>query len=147
MMRGGERGAQTLSLPNTVVFGRPCVVALLEYTTDTMGPTFALQPHFFHPDVLPHTSNIATRKMYFHPNNSRWSRGIVLLSSVACTATGLHVLMGDFGTQAHVFTPVQQYLTPKIDEFFGISGAEIALKVKVKRVPLTSIVAVKPASK
>lgn len=82
--------------------------------------------------------------MYFYPANSKWSRGIVLLSSVACTATGLHVLMGDFGTQRHVFTPVQEYITPKIDEYFGVTPGEIARLVR-ERSPPTTIVAIKSA--
>lgn len=58
---------------------------------------------------------------------------MVILSWVACTATGLHVLMGDFGTQRHIFTPIQQYLIPKIDESFGITMAEINAKMLEKR--------------
>jgi len=42
--------------------------------------------------------------------------------------------MSDFGTQRHVFTPVQQFLVPKIDQFFGIAEHELTEKrVEVQR--------------
>lgn len=71
--------------------------------------------------------------MFFHPENPKFRRGIVILSTITCTFVGMHVVMGDFGTQKHVFTPVQAYIIPKVDEFFGIDSAELARAMVERR--------------
>ena len=49
----------------------------------------------------------------------------MLLSVYACTFVGMHVVMGDFGKQEHVFTPVQRWVLPRVDALFGITEEEI----------------------
>ena len=61
----------------------------------------------------------------FNPGSPRFRRGTVILSTIACTVVGAHVVMADFGTQKHIFTPIQAIITPKIDAFFGITEDEI----------------------
>ena len=72
--------------------------------------------------------------MFFHPGVPRFRRGVVVLSTFTCSLVGLHVLMGDFGTQRHVFSSAQAYITPKIDEFFGIKAEEIEARRLARRV-------------
>lgn len=63
--------------------------------------------------------------MLFYPSNPLYRRGVIILSAFSCTFAGFHVAMADFGTQRHVFTSLQAFVTPKIDAYFGITQAEI----------------------
>ncbi len=72
---------------------------------------------------------------FFNPGSPRFRRGVMLLSVYACTFVGAHVVMGDFGKQEHVFTPVQKWILPRIDALFGITEEEI--KNFVEEVPKT----------
>ena len=51
----------------------------------------------------------------------------MLLSVYACTFVGAHVIMGDFGKQEHVFTPMQRWVIPRMDAVFGITEEEIKI--------------------
>ena len=75
-------------------------------------------PHFFFPPSV----KMAT---FFNPANPRFRRGVMLLSTVSCTVVAVHIVMADFGSQEHVFSPVQRYLIPRIDAFFDITQADI----------------------
>jgi hypothetical protein len=57
----------------------------------------------------------------FNPANPRYRRGVELLSCVLCTGIGAHVMMADFGTQEHVFSPLHRYVIPKLDLFFNVT--------------------------
>jgi hypothetical protein len=48
-----------------------------------------------------------------------------LLSTFLCTVTGSHVIMADFGSQEHVFSPIQRYVIVKADTFFEVSEDEL----------------------
>ena len=62
---------------------------------------------------------------FFNPANPRFRRGVMLLSTVSCTVVAVHILMADFGSQEHVFSPLQRYMIPRIDAFFDITQADI----------------------
>lgn len=62
---------------------------------------------------------------FFNPGSAKFRRGVFLTSVYACTVVAAHVIMGDFGTQKHVFTPIQSYVTSKIDSFYGITAEEL----------------------
>ena len=38
---------------------------------------------------------------------------------------GGHVIMGDFGSQKHVFTDLQNWIIPQVDEAFGLTKVDI----------------------
>ena len=63
--------------------------------------------------------------MFFNPGNPRYRRGVFLFSVVASSLCGAHIVLADFGAQDHVFTPIQKYLIPKIDSFFGLTVEDI----------------------
>jgi hypothetical protein len=54
-----------------------------------------------------------------------YRRSVVLLSTFLCTVTGSHVIMADFGSQEHVFSPIQRYVIAKADAFFEVSVDEL----------------------
>jgi hypothetical protein len=62
---------------------------------------------------------------FFNPANPRFRRGTVLLSTLSCSVVGLHILLADFGSQEHVFSPVQRAMLPKIDAFFNVTEEDI----------------------
>ena len=62
---------------------------------------------------------------FFNPANPRFRRGVTLLSTVLCTGAAMHLLLADFGSQEHVFSPVHRYMIPKIDAFFQVTPADI----------------------
>mmetsp|Transcript_8747 Transcript_8747/g.8664 ORF Transcript_8747/g.8664 Transcript_8747/m.8664 type:complete len:117 (+) Transcript_8747:110-460(+) len=61
----------------------------------------------------------------FNPSNPRYRRGVELLSCVLCTGIGAHVMMADFGTQEHIFSPLHRYVIPKLDLFFNVTMDDI----------------------
>ena len=62
---------------------------------------------------------------FFNPTNPRFRRGVNLLSIYSCTAVGFHMLfLADFGSQEHVFSPIQRYTLPFIDNFFEVSESD-----------------------
>ena len=71
------------------------------------------------------TTSILRMATFFNPANPRFRRGVMLLSTVSCTVVAVHIVMADFGSQEHVFSPVQRYLIPRIDAFFDITQADI----------------------
>jgi hypothetical protein len=64
--------------------------------------------------------------MWFYPGAPRFQRGVMLLTVTACTFVGAHVIMGDFGTQKHVFTSVQAWIVPRVDEYYNVTEKEIS---------------------
>ena len=76
--------------------------------------------------------------MFFHPNVPRYRRGVVLLSAFTCTLVGVHVVMGDFGTQKHIFTGVQAHITPVVDKFFGVTPSELTARRAARVAALSS---------
>lgn len=62
---------------------------------------------------------------FFNPANPMYRRSVVLLSTFLCTVTGSHVIMADFGSQEHVFSPIQRYVILKADAFFEVSPEEL----------------------
>jgi hypothetical protein len=62
---------------------------------------------------------------YFNPTNPMYRRSVVLVSTFLCTLTGAHVIMADFGSQEHVFSPVQRYVIEKADAFFEITEQDL----------------------
>jgi hypothetical protein len=62
---------------------------------------------------------------FFNPANPRFRRGVHIISIYACTFVGAGVLIGDFGTQEHVFSPAQRFLVPRIDKYFAVTKEEL----------------------
>jgi hypothetical protein len=75
---------------------------------------------------------------FFNPANPRYRRGVELLSCVLCTAAGAHVMMADFGSQEHIFSPLQRYIIPKLDLFFNVTMDDIT-KSQIETQRLDSI--------
>ena len=62
----------------------------------------------------------------FNPANPQYRRGVSLLSVYICTLVGANVLMSDFGSQEHVFSPLHRYVNKKLDTFFNVQDSDIA---------------------
>lgn len=62
---------------------------------------------------------------FFNPNSPQFRRGVFITSVYSVTIVGTHLLFADFGTQEHIFSPIQRYFIPKIDAFFGVTDEEI----------------------
>jgi hypothetical protein len=62
---------------------------------------------------------------FFNPGSPRFRRGTVILSTAVMTFAGAHVLMGDFGSQRHIFSGFQNWLIPQIDAAFGLTKEQI----------------------
>ena len=63
--------------------------------------------------------------MLFYPGSAKYQRAVILLSGFACSFVGVNVVLGDFGTQKHVFSSMQAFVLPRVDEFFGVTSTEI----------------------
>jgi len=76
---------------------------------------------------------------FFNPNNPQFRRGVFITSIYSVTLVGTHLLFADFGTQEHVFSPVQRYFVPKIDKIFGVTEEEVRCGLQVpvnqKKIP------------
>ena len=62
---------------------------------------------------------------FFNPGSPRFRRGTVILSTAMMGFAGMHILMGDFGSQKHIFSGVQAWVTPRIDAAFGLTKEQI----------------------
>ena len=62
---------------------------------------------------------------FFNPGSPRFRRGTIILSTAMMSFAGAHVIMGDFGSQKHVFTELQNWIIPQVDEAFGVSKMDI----------------------
>ena len=62
---------------------------------------------------------------YFNPGSPRFRRGVIVLSAWACSFVGAHVVMADFGKQEHVFSGLQRFVKPRIDNLFGVTDDEV----------------------
>ena len=70
---------------------------------------------------------------FFNPTNPMYRRSVVLLSTFVCTLTGAHVIMADFGSQEHVFSPVQRYVIEKADAFFEITEEDLIEAQRIRK--------------
>ena len=86
-------------------------------------------------------------KMWFYPDNPRFQRGVMLFTVAACTFVGAHVVMSDFGTQKHVFTSVQAWVVPRVDEYFGLTPQELSKAMTDRSARRIAEVAAKQAGK
>jgi len=57
---------------------------------------------------------------FFNPGSPRFRRGTIIVSTAAMAFAGTHVIMGDFGSQKHVFTDLQNWMIPQVDKAFGV---------------------------
>lgn len=79
-------------------------------------------------------STFTLEKMnFFNPTNPMYRRSVVLLSTYLCTVTGCHVIMADFGSQEHCFSPVQRYITAKADAFFEITEDDLIEAQRIRK--------------
>ena len=62
---------------------------------------------------------------FFNPGSPRFRRGTIILSTAMMSFASAHVIMGDFGSQKHVFTGLQNWIIPQVDEAFGVSKVDI----------------------
>jgi hypothetical protein len=62
---------------------------------------------------------------FFNPGSPKFRRGVFLASVYACSFMAMHVVMADFGSQDHVFTPIQTYVNKRGDGFFKVTHAEL----------------------
>ena len=65
-----------------------------------------------------------------------YRRSVVLLSTYLCTVTGCHVIMADFGSQEHCFSPVQRYITAKADAFFEITEDDLIEAQRIRKLKI-----------
>jgi len=84
---------------------------------------------------------------FFNPASPYFRRGVFILSVYATTLVGGQLLLADYGTQEHVFSPVQRFLVPKIDDFFGVADEEIKKGLKDATARAVSDSAADPQSK
>ena len=79
-------------------------------------------------------SALTLEKMnFFNPTNPMYRRSVVLLSTYVCTVTGCHVIMADFGSQEHCFSPLQRYITAKTDAFFEITEDDLIEAQRIRK--------------
>ena len=64
---------------------------------------------------------------FFNPSNPKWRRGVAITSAVVCVFTASQVVIADFGSQDHIFTPLQRFINEKVDAYFNISAEELAI--------------------
>lgn len=74
---------------------------------------------------------------FFNPGSAKFRRGIFILSVYSSTFVGFQMLIADFGTQEHVFSPIHRYLFPMVDKFYDLTEDEIKNK---KIIPSTSTI-------
>ena len=62
---------------------------------------------------------------FFNPGSALFRRGVVIASAFSCTAVGIQVILSDFGSQKHIFTPIQVYVNKKVDGFYNVTQDEL----------------------
>jgi hypothetical protein len=62
---------------------------------------------------------------FFNPANPYYRRGVYLTACFFGSLSVVNGVLSDYGRQEHVFSPVQRYLCPKIDWFFGVSEEDL----------------------
>jgi hypothetical protein len=75
---------------------------------------------------------------FFNPGSPKYRRGVLILSIYASTFVGFQMLIADYGTQEHVFSPVHRYIFPIVDKFYNLTEDEIRNK-KIERSTSTII--------
>ena len=61
----------------------------------------------------------------FNPANPQFRRGVLLFSIAASSVVGTNILLTDFGSQEHVFSPLHRAINPRIDALFGVSEDDL----------------------
>ena len=69
---------------------------------------------------------------FFQPNNPFYQRGVIVVCAVGCVVVGFNVIVADFGSQSHIFTPVQKAIFAIIDNHFGITKKELEIGHKLR---------------
>ena len=69
---------------------------------------------------------------YFNPGSAKYRRGVWLTSVYACSLVAVQMLMTDWGSQEHVFTPVQKFINKQGDAFFDVKHDELYGPRKIK---------------
>lgn len=62
---------------------------------------------------------------FFNPGSPKFRRGVFLLSVYSCSLVGMYLIMADYGSHEHVFTPIQAYINKKVDNYFHITSEEL----------------------
>ena len=62
---------------------------------------------------------------FFNPANPQFRRGVLLFSIAASSAVGTNILLTDFGSQEHVFSPLHRAINPRIDALFGVTAEDL----------------------
>lgn len=70
---------------------------------------------------------------FFNPGSPKFRRGVFLLSVYSCSLLSVHMIMADYGTQDHVFTPLQAYINRKMDKFFNVTHEDLYGKPGTKQ--------------
>lgn len=65
---------------------------------------------------------------FFNPESPKYRRGVFVSSVYLCTIVAWSMLTSDWGTQDHVFTPIQAYINKKGDKFFNVTQEELTGK-------------------
>lgn len=69
---------------------------------------------------------------FFNPLSAKYRRGVFVSSVYACTILSYFMVTADWGSQVHVFTPLQAYINQKGDKFFNVTQDELNGKVVPK---------------
>lgn len=70
-------------------------------------------------------SSVEVMSNYFNPGSPKFRRGVFLSSVYACSILAGSMLMADYGSQEHVFSPIQRYIYKKGDAIFEVKHAEL----------------------
>mmetsp|Transcript_7978 Transcript_7978/g.13245 ORF Transcript_7978/g.13245 Transcript_7978/m.13245 type:complete len:97 (+) Transcript_7978:228-518(+) len=62
---------------------------------------------------------------FFNPGSPKFRRGVFLASVYSCVFVAAHLIMADYGTQEHIFTPIQGYVNRKVDALYGVTHEEL----------------------
>ncbi len=62
---------------------------------------------------------------FFNPVNPKYRRGVHILSIIMCTGAASQGVLFDYGTQDHVFTPIQKFVNKKLDTFFEVTEHDL----------------------
>jgi hypothetical protein len=77
---------------------------------------------------------------FFNPGSPKFRRGVFLCSVYTCTFVSALMLNADYGTQEHVFSPIQRWINKKGDAFFNIRHEELYGPRKIDSAGATPII-------
>ena len=66
---------------------------------------------------------------FFNPSNPRYRRAVGVFAVLFCSGATFQVVMADFGSQYHIFTPIQKLLNDKIDKFYDVKPNELDITI------------------